>query len=231
MADCNSLLCHPQVTTQNWPAKQKIVTKLCFAPFWGGTCALLLDLHNSFSESDVKTMHTACTNNQRYRRFQFILPRIPSLSCSDICSIWSGLVVNPERRDMLSLILCCGTLCGQRRRETWGGGGKGRGRTGLRWVPGRFRVRNEAVFWTVPLRSQWVGQIRQTAANPPTTSLSPRSSIRPQTASVSSTMCLSPLCLSLLNIYNKWVTDMVLTETRLTTLTRLTSLFSLRCTR
>lgn len=99
------------------------------------------------------------------------------------------------------------------------------------WESGRFWVRNEADFWTVPLRSQWVGQIRQTAANPPTTSLSPRSSIRPQTASVSSTMCLSPLCLSLLNIYNKWVTDMVLTETRLTTLTRLTSLFSLRCAR
>ncbi len=88
-------------------------------------------------------MQTLCTNNQRYLRFQFILPRIPSLSFFDICSIWSGLVVNPERRDMLisfcqSFIhgLCCGTLCGQGRREIWGGGGKGRGRAGLWWVPG-----------------------------------------------------------------------------------------------
>lgn len=93
------------------------------------------------------------------------------------------------------------------------------------WKSGRFD------FWIVPLRSQWVGQIWQTATNPPTTSLSPRSSIRPQTASVSFAVCLSPLCLSLLNIYNKWVTDMVLTEKRFTTLTSLTSLLTPRCTR
>lgn len=93
------------------------------------------------------------------------------------------------------------------------------------WEYGRFQVRNEANFWMVSLRSQWVGQIWQTATNP-----LPHHYLQDH-SSVSFAMCHFPFRLSLLNIYNKLVTDMVLTEKRFTTLTNLTSLFSPRCTR
>ncbi len=87
--------------------------------------------------------------------FSSFFPKFP-LSFFDICSIWSGLVVNPERRDMLISFLSefhtwpllWHTLRSRKAGNLrWRGeGSRTSGAAMGPWESGRFRVRNEADF-------------------------------------------------------------------------------------